>query len=159
MAERGYEGAKAAQVATLDTRSTKAGIDRPALFTRWREEGAAAGWGPEQATTLLESRPAEYEREAAPALAAPRDGLVEKQSTFTERDAWRAMAEGMQGVGGLRDIETRMDAFWCDPQIVNLKENGDGFGRWSTESLRRLEAQAIAAAWTGATQDLSLIHI
>ncbi|MBK8751742.1 MAG: relaxase domain-containing protein [Candidatus Competibacteraceae bacterium] len=157
MAERGYEGAKAAQVATLDTRSTKAEIDRPALFTRWREEGAAAGWGPEQATTLLESRPAEYEREAAPALAALRDGLVEKQSTFTERDAWRAMAEGMQGVGGLRDIETRMNEFWRDSQLVTLKDNDHGFGRWSTESLRRLEAQAVAAALMGAAQDRQVL--
>ena len=153
LAEHGYSGAKAAQVATLDTRSTKAEIDRPALFARWREEGVAAGWGPEQAATLLKTRPAEYERAAAPALDAVRDGLVEKQSTFTEREAWRAMAEGMQGVGGLRDIETRMEAFWRDPQIVHLKDNDHGLGRWSTESLRRLEAQALAAAGTGAAQD------
>ena len=150
LAEHGYGGARAAQAAALDTRPTKAAVDRPALFARWREEGLAAGWGPEQAARLLARGAWEHDRPAEPALADLREGLVEQQSTFAERDAWRALAEAMQGAGGLAEVETRMEAFWRDPQIVNLKDNDHGFGRWSTESLRQLEATAIVRAEIGA---------
>ena len=154
MAEKGYTGAIMAQVATLETRQTKTEIDRPALFTRWQAEGLVAGWGPEQAATGLESRAAEaeFERLPAPTLDKIQEGLVEKRSTFNDREAWRAMAEAMQGVGGRAEIETRMSEFWRDAELVNLGENPRGETRWSTESLRQLEAQAVAAALTGATR-------
>lgn len=152
LAEHGYRGAKAAQLATLDTRRTKTEIDRPALFARWQAEGRTVGWGPEQAAALLEPRQPAHERLAAPALAAVREGLVAQRSTFAERDAWRALAEGMQGAGGLNDIEARMREFWRDPEVVNLGDDRRGETRWSTESLRRLEARAVAAAVAGAVE-------
>ena len=150
LAERGYHGAKAAQLAVLDTRPTKARIDRPALFDRWQLEGRAMGWGPEPAARLLARGAWERDRPAAPALADVREGLVARQSTFAERDAWRALAEGMQGAGGIREIEARMDAFRRDPAVVWLGEDRRGETRWSTESLRRLEATAIVRAEIGA---------
>ncbi len=150
LAERGYSGAKAAQLAVLDTRRTKAEIDRPALFARWRDEGRAAGWGPEQAATLLQPPVAEHDRLVAPALEDVREGLVKQQSTFTEREAWRALAEGMQGAGGLQDIEARMGEFWRDSEVANLGDDRRGETHWSTESLRRLEAAAIVRAEIGA---------
>ena len=150
LAERGYRGAEMAQAATLDTRQTKAAIDRPALFARWREAGAAAGWGPAQVATLLEPPQATPDRVAAPALEQVREGLVAQQSTFAEREAWRAMAEGMQGVGGLSQIEARMQEFWHDPQVVAVGENSRGETRWSTESLRQLEAVTVVRAELGA---------
>ena len=150
LAAHGYQGAKAAQVAVLDTRRIKAAVDRPALFARWQDEGRAAGWGPEQATRLLEPRQAERDRLAVPALEDVREGLVEQQSTFAEREAWRAMAEAMQGAGGLAEIEARMSDFWRDPEVVNLGDDRRGETRWSTESLRRLEATALVRAEIGA---------
>ena len=126
LAERGYHGAKAAQLAVLDTRQTKAEIDRPALFARWQDEGRAAGWGPEQTARLLARGAWERDRPAEPALADVREGLVRQQSTFADRDAWRALAEGMQGVGGIRQIEARMSDFWRDPEVVNLGDDRRG---------------------------------
>ena len=150
LAAHGAEGAKAAATAALNTRASKPEIDRPTLFARWQDEGRAAGWGPERAAALLRSPVAERERPAEPALAEVREGLVRQQSTFADRDAWRALAEGMQGVGGIRETEARMDAFRRDPEVVWLGEDRRGDARWSTESLRRLEAAAIARAETGA---------
>ncbi|MEI2804433.1 MAG: AAA family ATPase [Albidovulum sp.] len=150
LAARGAEGAKAAATAALNTRASKPEIDRPTLFARWQDEGRAAGWGPEQAARLLERGARERDRPAEPALAEVREGLVRQQSTFADRDAWRALAEGMQGVGGIREIEARMDAFRRDPEVVWLGEDRRGDARWSTESLRRLEATAIARAEIGA---------
>jgi conjugative relaxase-like TrwC/TraI family protein len=160
LAERGYSGAKAAQLAVLDTRRTKAEIDRPALFARWRDEGRAVCWGPEQAARLLETHRAAPERPMA--LVEVREGLVARQSTFADRDAWRALAEGMQGIGGIRAIEARMDAFRRDPEVVYLGEDRRGDARWTTESLRRLEATTIARAEIGAedrAHALSSAHI
>ncbi len=150
LAARGAEGAKAAETAALNTRARKPAIDRPALFARWQAEGRALGWGPERAARLLARGAWERERPAEPALAEVREGLVRQQSTFVERDAWRALAEGMQGVGGIREIEARMDALRRDPEVVWLGEDRRGEARWSTESLRRLEATAIARAEIGA---------
>lgn len=154
LAEKGYSGAAMAQVATLDTRQTKTEIDRPALFARWQQEGRGMDWGPEQAATLLEPRPpeAQLERLPEPTLEKIQEGLVEKHSTFNDREAWRAMAEGMQGVGGLAEIKARMNDFWQDAQVVELGPNRVGETRWSTESMRQLEAQTVAAALTGAAR-------
>ena len=150
LAAHGAEGAKAAEAATLSTRAHKPDIDRPALFDRWQADGRALGWGPEQAAQLLERSAWARDRVAEPALADVREGLVKRQSTFAERDAWRALAEGLQGVGGIRDIEARMDAFRRDPEVVRLGEDRRGEMRGSTESMRQLEATALARAEIGA---------
>lgn len=150
LAAHGAEGAKAAEAATLSTRAHKPDIDRSALFDRWQADGRALGWGPAQAAQLLERSAWERDRVAEPALADVREGLVTQRSTFAERDAWRALAEGLQGVGGIRDIEARMDAFRRDPEVVTLGEDRRGEMRWSTASMRQLEATAIARAEIGA---------
>ena len=152
LAAHGGEGAKAAEAATLSTREHKPEIDRPALFDRWQADGHARGWGPEQAAQRLARSAWERDRPLEPALADMREGLVAQQSTFTEREAWRAMAEGMQGVGGIRDIEARLKDFWRDPAVVELGDDRRGEARWSTESMRRLEATAIASAQQAACQ-------
>ena len=162
LAAHGAAGAKAAEAATLSTRARKPEIDRPALFARWQAEARALGWGPEPAARLLARGAWERDRPAAPALADVREGLVARQSTFVERDAWRALAEGMQGAGGIRDIEARMSDFWRDPEVVWLGADRRGEMRGSTESLRRLEATAIARAEIGAedrAHALSSAHI
>ena len=150
LAERGHHGAKAAEAAALNTRRRKPEIDRPALFARWQAEGRAMGWGPEQTARLLAQGAWARDRSAAPDLAQVREGLVARQSTFADRDAWRAWAEGMQGIGGIGEIEARMEAFRRDPEVVRAGEDRRGDTRWSTASLRRLEAEALARAERGA---------
>lgn len=149
LAAHGYRGALAAQAATLDTRQAKPEIDRPELFARWQAEGREAQWGPEQAAALHQEPPRQ-EALPAPEMDAIREGLTEKYSTFAERQAWQAMAVEMQGVGGLAEIEKRMESFWRDPEIIQLKDDTFGFGRWSTESMRQLEERVVEAALAGA---------
>lgn len=149
MKDQGYSGSKMAQLATLDTRRTKDMIDRPALFGRWQQEGRALGWGPEQAAALLARAPQQQPTREAPALEAIREGLVQQESTFTEPQAWRAMAENMQGVGGVGAIEERMVKFWNDPSVVERGRDPKGRTHWSTEAMVQLEAKTIASAMDG----------
>lgn len=146
MAAHGAEGAKAAEAATLSTREHKPEIDRPALFARWQAEGRAMGWEPEHTAHELARGAWECDRLDAPEADTFRERLVAQQSTFTEREAWRAMAEGMQGVGGIRDIEARLKDFWRDPAVVELGDDRRGEVRWSTEALRQLESDTITRA-------------
>jgi len=92
---RGESSARAAQVATLDTRRAKTDQpDEPTLRQRWRDEADGLGI-PADAfeRTLHQARP------SVPALAplavellGP-DGLTREASTFTRRDVVRAIAE------------------------------------------------------------------
>ena len=51
--ERGHQGAVAAKVAALDTRTHKEQIPRARLFTQWQEVGQQWNWGPAQTAELL----------------------------------------------------------------------------------------------------------
>lgn len=152
MQERGYEGAVAAQTATLDTRTRKQEIDRPALFEQWTQEGQAAGWGPAQAAHLLTEPAFDHERPTAMRIEALQEKLVSQQSTFGERDAWRRMAESMQGVGGLKTIQEQMTPFWDDSSLRAVGKNQKGEERWSTQAMFDLEFRVLEQTTQAATE-------
>ncbi len=153
MQERGYDGAVAAQTATLDTRTRKQEIDRPVLLENWKQEGQAAGWGPTQAAQLLAEPSLAYERPTALSMEAVQEKLISQQSTFGERDAWRLMAESMQGVGGLNRIQERITPFWNDPHVRSVGKNPKGEERWSTQAMFDLEAQTLEQTTKAATSN------
>jgi Ti-type conjugative transfer relaxase TraA len=146
MAERGYEGAVAAQTATLDTRTRKQEIGRPILLENWKQEGQAAGWGPTQAAQLLAEPSLTPERPIAMTMKALKEKLVYPQSTFGERDAWRLLAESMQGVGGLNAIQEQMQTFWQCPDLLSVGENRYREERWSTAAVVQREQETLQIA-------------
>ena len=120
LAAHGGGGREGGEAATLSTRSNKPEIDRPVLARPLANRtGTRRGWGPEQAAQRLARSAGKGPGRSVPALADMREGLVAQQSTFTEREAWRAMAEGMQGGGGIRDIEARLKDFGVIPPWSN----------------------------------------
>lgn len=154
MKERGYEGAVAAQTGALDTRTQKNEIDRPALLENWKQEGQAAGWGPTQAAQLLAEPSLADERPTALSMEAVQEKLVSQQSTFGERDAWRLMAESMQGVGGLNTLQERMQTFWQCPDLLSVGENRYREERWSTAAVVQREQETLRIAENATQQHL-----
>lgn len=73
----GASSARAADYATLGTRSRKEAVDRDELFARWQETGRAHGFGPEQAARLVHQPTHE--------ASAGRDDALEPSSRRAER--------------------------------------------------------------------------
>jgi conjugative relaxase-like TrwC/TraI family protein len=55
LARQGYSSAKAAKIATLDTRDRKVEVPRDELFKIWKEAGNRLGFGENQAKALVEA--------------------------------------------------------------------------------------------------------
>jgi conjugative relaxase-like TrwC/TraI family protein len=128
MAERGESSAKAAQVATLDTRRAKNHEVQPeGLLPEWRSRAAALGLTPETIAGILGrgERPPEpltdtVVAKALAELAAP-TGLTAHSSTFARRDVVRALCERLGPAGDAAAVETAADAFLANPTVVALR--------------------------------------
>lgn len=114
LAERGKtrEQASAAekQIAALDTRDAKSGIDHAKLVKDWRTTADAVGFGPNQRLALTDSAKAQVENNASPnsiatkgqimaerAVAHAIQNLSERQSVFAESNLEEAA--GSFGLG------------------------------------------------------------
>lgn len=108
MAERGDRGARAAQVAALDTRQAKDYAVAPeSLADGWRERSRRLGLEPEQLRELVgrdESRELDPERIARveQSLAGP-EGLTRQRSSFARREVLEAWCERL-GQGADVDV-------------------------------------------------------
>lgn len=129
----GTEGARAAEVAALQTRGEKEHVSRAALFGKWQTLGGELGFGPEMAQALCRRRglspseePAgqhrEMQQEASRSLHEAAERLTERDSTFHRRDLLRELAErlptGRWRAGELRDwLDHNLSSF---PEVVPL---------------------------------------
>ena len=128
MTDRGQSSARAAQVATLDTRRAKDHEVRPAgLLPEWRSRAAALGLGPETIVGIVGRVDAAGERltdtEVAKAFAelvAP-TGLTAHSSTFTRRDVVRALCERLGPVADAAAVEAAADVFLAGPAVLALR--------------------------------------
>ena len=112
MASRGETSARAAQVATLDTRRRKDyGVPVERLRDQWRARAAEHGLVPQDLTRIQGSgrrRPlddATWDRVVA-RLAGP-DGLTRHASTFIRRDVLQAFAEAAATGTTVGELERR----------------------------------------------------
>jgi conjugative relaxase-like TrwC/TraI family protein len=128
MTERGESGARAAQVATLDTRRPKDhGVKPEGLLPEWRARAAALGLTPE----TIASRVRRNDQAAKPltdkqvakalaGLAAP-TGLTAHTSTFTRRDVIRVLCERLGPAGDAAAVEAAADIFLATPTVLALR--------------------------------------
>lgn len=105
--EKGMDSPEAAAVAALSTRSVKGHTSREELFTKWQEVGQEQGWSQAETRKAIGKpviwRDLEYLREQA--LGEVRDKVTEQQSTFSEREFIRRLAEAAPGRGmGAKEI-------------------------------------------------------
>src|SRR5829696_7752921 len=96
MTARGERSARAAQVATLETRRRKEyGVPRDRLRADWRARAEEHGLGQVQLRRILRrhvERPASNHHQGLTARLLDADGLTRARSTFTRRDVLQAFA-------------------------------------------------------------------
>jgi conjugative relaxase-like TrwC/TraI family protein len=127
MAERGVSSARAAQVATLDTRRAKDhGVTPEGLLPEWQDRAAALGLTAQAIASIVRrsEQPAEpltdtVVAQAFAQLAAP-TGLTAHSSTFTRRDVVRALCEQLEPAGDAAAVETAADLFLATPAVLTL---------------------------------------
>ena len=141
--KKGISGARASEIATLDTRHVKENISREALFEKWREVGQGLGWGGINVDQLL----GKYVRRDTPEVAqaiALNDGLniiTKEQSHFMERDVVRRAAEEAQGRGvSAKEILAGVGGLIRDGAVALME------GRFSTPEILERERAMLARA-------------
>jgi Ti-type conjugative transfer relaxase TraA len=147
MAARGESSARAAQVATLETRRRKEyGVPVYRLREQWRARAAEHGLDRAALNRVLRPRLQRrlHDGDVAERLEGP-DGLTRDRSTFTRRDVLQAFAEHARDGATVASIESRADAFLARDGIVEL-EPAAGERRYSTRALLQLEQDAIERA-------------
>jgi conjugative relaxase-like TrwC/TraI family protein len=144
MAARGERSARAAQIATLETRRTK-GHDVPAdrLRAAWRARAAEHGLNRFQLRRVFRQPPRRSLDEdtiledVARRLEGP-EGLTRERSRFTRRDVVQAFAEAAARGARVAEIERRATAFLDRDEIVAL-ESGSREPEYTTRSLLLIE--------------------
>lgn len=138
-AERGATTSAGLEAATLATRAKKVEIDSNLLYRQWREEGAALGFGHEQAASLADAQPP---TESPIDLDGLLLELTAHAAVFREQDLWRAVAERVQSAGGgIKRIEQIVDQLLAGDELVALAEH-----RFTTQAMLNLEESALRAA-------------
>lgn len=159
LAATGRHTARAAQVATLETRKAKDyGVDADTLTARWAEEAAALGFdrAAAQACTHVAEPTvlsiAEQER-ILDLLAGPH-GLCEHASTFRRSDATEMVAALVGASATATDVEALVDRLFAGGRVVKVTvsnpaadtRRGSTQERWSTVELAETEAQLLERA-------------
>ena len=147
MGSRGETSARAAQVATLETRRGKEyGVPVDRLREQWRAR--AAEHGLDRLALRRALRPRHERRidlsDLFERLEGP-DGLTRDASTFARRDVLQAFAEHARDGAPVANIEAGADAFLARDGIVEL-EPVAGECRYGTRELLQLERTAIEHA-------------
>lgn len=137
LAERGNTSARAAQIATLQTRKAKDyGVQVETLADDWQGRAAALGFdrsaiedllveGRQQRERTLD-RPEEYEQ-IREALLSPA-GLTERASTFRERDVLRAVSIAQPQGASVADVERTARVVLQETAVVRLAPTDLGSG-------------------------------
>jgi conjugative relaxase-like TrwC/TraI family protein len=149
MAARGEHSARAAQVATLETRRRKeygAPVDR--LREEWRARAAEHGFGRWELRRVLRRRldqPPGLDLDALMVRLEGADGLTRERSTFTRREVVQAFAEAAREGARAAGIERQVGAFLCRVEVVELDGEG-GESRYTTRGLLRMERDLLDGA-------------
>ncbi len=123
LSEAGSTSARAAQIATLETRKAKDyGVDAETVEAGWRVEAAEAGFGPEQvaacfgrvsATEVTEGRIGVLME----TLGGPH-GLTERSATFARTDVIEAVACAVGSAASARRVEALTDRFLASSRAL-----------------------------------------
>jgi conjugative relaxase-like TrwC/TraI family protein len=123
LAESASQSARAAQVATLQTRQAKDySVDVETLEQRWRDEAAAVGFGADDvdgcfdrdAPPTLEPRLVEW---CFDALVGPR-GLTERSATFRRTDVIEALASAVGASATAAEVEGLADRLLTSDRVL-----------------------------------------
>jgi conjugative relaxase-like TrwC/TraI family protein len=148
----GFRTARAAQIATLETRPDKAAPTEGAIRDVWAAKAAEVGFDPADLVDVVGRRARlphdEFTlRRLLDDLAGPH-GVTEKQSTFGRLDVLRAIADGLPHGAPVDVIEQVADAFLARSDVIPVAEKRDHTHavEYSTAELLRLEERLVTSA-------------
>jgi conjugative relaxase-like TrwC/TraI family protein len=149
MAVRGERSARAAQVATLETRRRKQyGVPVDRLRVEWRARAAEHGLGRWEIRRALRRapmrRPPSRDDDLALRLLGD-EGLTAGRSSFGRRDVVQAVAEAARHGAHVRELERRADAFLAAGEVVELAADR-GERQYTTRSLLATERDLLKRA-------------
>jgi len=158
LTETGGTSARAAQVATLETRKAKDyTVDADTLTDRWHTEAAAVGFGRiELLACLGHDRDVDWwnpelEAEVFDMLAGPR-GLCERGATFTRATVVEHLAILTESHCSAGDIDDAVDRFLASSRVLRVAEHrhtarrGPGQERWTTIEMAEIEQRVLRLA-------------
>ncbi len=146
--EIGLSGAKASEVAAMETRSTKQARLREELFAQWQKAGREHDWTAKELGWLLNASfpPRDREAEIQAAANTALTTVTNQQSTFTRRDLVQHLAQEGQGRAlGAKDVLQMADALLRCPEIIRLGMHR-GEMHWTTQEILDLEKSILANA-------------
>jgi len=146
LSESGFEGAKAAKVAALNTRQVKEHTARDELFGKWEQVGKDYGWSRDELEHLREKQgiPRNHEAQQQAAFDLGIAKITEHQSHFTRREAIRYTAEEAQGRGvGARGVFGVVDRNLSQSREIVFLGNIGGEARYSTKEMLELEMKML----------------
>ncbi|MGH3050215.1 MAG: MobF family relaxase, partial [Gaiellaceae bacterium] len=150
----GSEGFAASRVAALATREAKEQVDLPRLREEWKARAAEHGLGIRELDALLQERPVGRDRVELERLAERvlgREGLTEKQTTFTMLELVRAVAGSLPAgkeVDGVLELADELSRF-PGVELVEAQEAPGQPARFTTRELLAVEREAIELALAG----------
>jgi Ti-type conjugative transfer relaxase TraA len=149
MEERGERSARAAQIATLETRRRKSyAVPLDRLREEWRARSAEHGLSRYRVRAIIgrarPPRPRVAHERTATELAGT-NGLTRQSSTFTRRDVLQAFAEAAGAGARVREIEAHADAFLARGEVVALDPVA-GERCYTTRDLLRVECELLDGA-------------
>lgn len=147
LADRGESSARAAQVATLDTRQAKDyGVSAATLRERWAARAAELGLDPNVVgASLNRPRPVPLSRQdliAVHDVIGSAQGLTQHRSTFVRRDVVQAWCEQLRAGATVEEVETLADEFLGSDRAVPLL--GEATSARPTEAIRRNDGRIVA---------------
>lgn len=150
----GTEGFAAARVAALATREAKEQVDLPRLREDWKARGAEHGLGRRELDAFLHEGPVGRDRVELEELAdrvLGREGLTEKQATFTMPELVRAVAGSLPAGGSVDTVVELADELSRFPgvELVEAQEMPGRPARFTTRELLVVEREAIELALAG----------
>ncbi len=143
LAEHGASGAKASEVAALDTRKIKAAnFNHDQLHNKWATEADALGFSAEQAQALTAREPAPL-----PTVTELLRRATEHDAVIEEHHIWQAVAvECQHRAMGLDQIREQVAQVMASPEIVRLVHPETGKVKYTTRELYQQERAVISYA-------------
>ncbi|MCB1153063.1 relaxase domain-containing protein [bacterium] len=150
LAEHGTSGARASEVAALDTRRDKEHADRDELRQRWQTEAAERGLDAE-AIAALSDHEREIEREPMPEPVDMLRTATAQRGVLTEPQLWAAVAVEAQGRTDAQGVADYMTQLMESPELVRLTAS-DGSTRYTSRELYQVERRIVSQARERATE-------
>lgn len=146
----GFRSSRAAQLATLETRSAKdRTIGTASMRLLWEAKAGEIGFDPSTLNDVVGTIAGHAlgvdEQAELFAHLLSGDGLTAQASSFDTRDVLRAVAEHFREGGTVEEIVALAEAFLELPEVVRLVEPEVSIGLTGTDVIRRGDGSIVAA--------------